>query len=293
MSRRMVMAVVLTGLLATGALSNAHAQQPASAGQQVTAPSGWIFNVAPYLWTANLNTTTSLNLPPAAGGGTVTSTTSLGFDELLQHLNSAVMVTGDAQYNQFSILTDYMYMNLGGTAAQFKSVNFPDHPHIPISGSLQSSQSLNLNASIWTLVGGYTVLQGDWGNLDVIAGFRYLGMNARLNYKLGFTINEPGGHGESFGGVGTASGSLNLFNGVGGFRGRVRIGNTGLFVPYYFDAGTGGSQFTWEISSGLGYHMSWGDLSVTYRYLSFQENDDSLIQHLWIKGPLVMANITF
>src|SRR5271167_3501021 len=132
MSRRMVMAVVLTGLLATGALSNAHAQQPASAGQQVTAPSGWIFNVAPYLWTANLNTTTSLNLPPAAGGGTVTSTTSLGFDELLQHLNSAVMVTGDAQYNQFSILTDYMYMNLGGTAAQFKSVNFSGLPHIPI-----------------------------------------------------------------------------------------------------------------------------------------------------------------
>jgi hypothetical protein len=293
MLRRLVMAVVLTGLLAVGAMSGAQAQQPVSAGQPATAPSGWTFNVAPYLWFANLNTTTSLNLPPAAGGGTVTSTTTLGFDELLQHLNSAVMVAGDAQYNQFSILTDYMYMNLGGTAAQFKSVNFPSLPRIPISGSLRSTQSLSLNASIWTLVGGYTVLQGDWGNLDVIAGFRYLGMNARLNYSLGFTITGPRGRSETFGGIGSASGSLNLFNGVGGFRGRVRIGNTGLFVPYYFDAGTGGSQFTWQIASGIGYHMGWGDLSVTYRYLSFQESDSSLIQHLWIKGPLVMANITF
>jgi hypothetical protein len=293
MLRRMVMAVVLTGLLAAGTVFSAQAQQPVSAGQPAAAPSGWTFNLAPYLWFANLNTTTSLNLPPAAGGGTVTSTTSLGFDELLQHLNAAVMVTADAQYNQFSILTDYMYMNLGGTAAQFKSVNFPGLPHIPISGSLRSTQSLSLNASIWTLVGGYTVLQGDWGNLDVIAGFRYFGLNARLNYSLGFTITGPRGRGETFGGVGSASGSANIFNGVGGFRGRVRIGNTGLFVPYYFDAGAGGSEFTWQIASGIGYHMAWGDVSVTYRYLSFQQGDSSLIQHLWIKGPLVMANFTF
>jgi hypothetical protein len=293
MLHRLVMALVLTGLVAAGVMSGAQAQQPVSAGQPAAASSGWTFNVAPYLWFANLNATTDLNLPPAAGGGTVTSTTTLGFDEVLQHLNSAVMVTGDARYNQFSILTDFMYMNLGGTAAQFKSVNFPSVPRIPISGSLQSTQGMDLDASIWTLAGGYTVLNGDWGNLDVIAGFRYLGINARLDYSLGFTITGPRGRSQTFGGIGSASGSLNLFNGIGGFRGRVRIGNTGLFVPYYFDAGTGGSQFTWQIASGIGYHMGWGDLSVTYRYLSFEQNDSSLLQHLWVKGPLIMANFTF
>ena len=35
---------------------------------------------------------------------------------------------------------------------------------------------MNMNATIWTLAGGYTLLQGDWGNFDVIAGFRYLAM---------------------------------------------------------------------------------------------------------------------
>jgi hypothetical protein len=291
--RRIVVAAALAGLLAAGGTSGAQAQQPASPAQPAASPSGWTFNIAPYMWFANLNATTNLNLPPAVGGGTVTSTTNIGFDELLQHLNAAVMVAGGAQYDRFSVLTDFMYMNLGGTAAQFKSVNFPDHPHIPISGSLQSSQGLNLNASIWTLAGGYTVLQGDWGNLDVIAGFRYLEINARLDYSLGFTITGPLGRSETFGGVGSASGSLTLVNGIGGFRGRVRIGDTGLFVPYYFDIGAGGSNLTWQIASGVGYHLGWGDVSVTYRYLSFQQGDDSLLQHLWIKGPMVMADFKF
>jgi len=292
MLRRIVMAAALTGLLAAGGMSGAWAQQPASPAQPASNPSGWTFNVAPYLWVANLNATTNLNLPPAVGGGTVTSTTTLGFDELLQHLNAAVMVSGDAQYDRFSVLTDYMYMNLGGTAAQFKSVNFPDHPHIPISGSLQSTQGMNLNASIWTLAGGYTVLKGDWGNLDVIAGFRYLAINARLNYSLGFTISGPE-RSETFGGIGSASGSINLFNGIGGFRGHVRLGDTGFFVPYYFDIGAGGSNLTWQIASGVGYHTGWGDVSLTYRYLSFEQGNDNLLQHLWIKGPMVMVNFTF
>ena len=45
MLRRIVMAVVLSGLLAAGTMSGARAQQPISAGQPAANPSGWIFNV--------------------------------------------------------------------------------------------------------------------------------------------------------------------------------------------------------------------------------------------------------
>ena len=69
------------------------------------------------------------------------------------------------------------------------------------------------------LAGGYTVPQGDWGNFDVIAGFRI-------------------------------SRSANVWNGIGGFRGRIR--NSGFFIPYYFDIGAGGSNLTWQIASGVG-----------------------------------------
>jgi hypothetical protein len=42
-----------------------------------------------------------------------------------------------------------------------------------------------LDLTIWTLAGGYTVLQGGWGNLDVIAGLRLLAVNATVRNLRG------------------------------------------------------------------------------------------------------------
>ena len=185
-------------------------------------------------------------------------------------------------------------MNLGGVTSRFKSVNFPNYPHIPISGLAQASGGMRLSAPIWTLAGGYTLLKGDWGNLDVIAGFRYLGINATIDYSLGFTVTGPRGRSQSFGGVGDVSGSINLFNGIGGFRGRINLGSTKLFIPYYFDIGAGGSNLTWQIASGIGYQTSRVDLSLTYRYLSFEQGSNNpVVQHLWVKGPMIMAGFRF
>ncbi len=69
-------------------------------------------------------------------------------------------------------------------------------------------------------------------------------MPQTIDYSLGLTITGPRGNGAAFGGQGSVSGSVNLWNGIGGFRGRVRLADTGLFIPYYFDAGAGASQFT-------------------------------------------------
>ena len=292
MLRRIVMAVVLTGLLTAGTIFGARAQQPISAGQPAANSSGWIFNVAPYVWFATINTNLSFNLPPALGG-TVSADSSVGFGDLVSHLNFATMVAADAQYDRFSVLTDFLYMNLSGTASQFRSINFFGRPSMPISKSVQVSVGQNLNASIWTLAGGYTVIQGDWGNFDVIAGVRYLRVIASIDYSLGLTLTGPRGNSATFGGIGSVSGRADIWNGIGGFRGRVRIADTGLFVPYYFDIGAGGSNLTWQIASGLGYHLSWADLSLTYRYLSFHQGSNSVVQNMSIRGPMLMANFTF
>jgi hypothetical protein len=292
MSIRIVMVAVLTAALAAGETSVARAQQPMGLNQQVAGSSGWTFDLAPYLWFANINTDVSFNLPPALGG-TVTSSPSVGFGDIVSHINIGVMGAADARYGRFSVLTDFMYLNVGDTPSQFKAVNFPNHPAIPIQASVQSSQGLTLRTSIWTLAGGYTLAQGDWGNFDVIAGFRLFEVNERINYSLGFTIAGPRGNGATFGGIGGISGSGDIWNGIGGFRGRVRLGDAGFFIPYYFDIGAGGSDLTWQISSGVGYHVGPVDVSLTYRYLSFEQGSSAVVQHLDIKGPMLMANFTF
>ena len=57
--------------------------------------------------------------------------------------------------------------------------------------------------------------------------------------------------------------------------------------------GTGRSNLTWQISCGIGYQTPWSDVSLTYRYLSFEQGSSAAEQHLWAEGPMIMANLKF
>jgi hypothetical protein len=277
--------VLLAGLLVLGAVSGARAQQE-------TPPSTWTFNVAPYLWLPSINATMNYNLPPAIGGRAPTDI-SVSPGDYLPHLKFATMVAADAQYERFSVLTDFIYMEERSSDSHVKSLDFFGLPSHPISRSLNFGTSSSLQATIWTLAGGYTVWQGEWGNFDVLAGFRYVHLNAHTDFNLGLTVVGPRGNGATFGGAGSFSGSDTVWNGIAGFRGRVHLSDTGLFVPYYFDIGSGGSKLTWQIASGLGYQKGWAGVSAVYRYLSFEQGDSALVRHLTLGGPMLTVNFTF
>jgi hypothetical protein len=151
----------------------------------------------------------------------------------------------------------------------------------------------SFTSSIWTFAGGYTIFGGDWGRFDIIGGFRYLGFNPSTDYTLRLTITGPRGNGAKFGGSGTLSGNGNFWNGITGFRGDIRLRDTGLFIPYYFDIGAGGSDLTWQVSSGLGYQTGWAGVSLTYRYLSFEQGVGAVVKHLSMGGPMIMVNFSF
>ncbi|MBV8400662.1 MAG: hypothetical protein JOZ17_18265, partial [Acetobacteraceae bacterium] len=174
-----------------------------------------------------------------------------------------------------------------------KAINFVGLPSIPISRAQQTSTGTTLRVTIWTLAGDYTVLQGDWGNLDAFVGFRFLNVNSVTNYSLTLIVPGPRGNGATFGGIGGVSSSPDVWNGIAGIRGRIRLGSSKLFVPYYFDIGAGGSRPTWQISSGLGYQFKWGAVSALYRYLAFEQPGTSAVTHVSLGGPIVMATFTF
>ena len=237
MLNRILGATALTVMFAALGISSVRAQQPISLGQPSNDVPGWTLDVEPYLWIANVNTTMNFNVPPELGGGTATTDTSIGFGDLVSHLNFATMVAADAQYGRFSLLTDFIYMNLSGTASHFRSVRPPNEPPVPVSTGVQADVSMNLTTSIWTLAGGYTLAEGNWGNFDAIAGFRYLALHSTLNHSLGVAVGGPLGNSFLFGRGGSVSASSELWNGIGGFRGRVRLGNNGLFIPILAGAG--------------------------------------------------------
>ncbi len=52
--------------------------------------------------------------------------------------------------------------------------------------------------------------------------------------------------------------------GIDGVRTRIRLGTIGFYIPFYADAGGGGSQPAWQIAGGIGYQTGWVVASLTY-----------------------------
>lgn len=283
--------VASVGLAIGVGAGSASAQQPATTPPALTGQPTWSFNVAPYLWLPETKATVAYDLPSALGG-TLSTTQSSGPGDYLPTLKFAAMLSADARYGRFSLLTDLMYVNAGVSQSNVRSLDVFGLPSRPIDRSLQTGTSSTLKQTIWTLLGGYTVLQGDWGNLDVLAGFRMADLVARTNYNLALTVTGPRGNGTTFGGAGSISGHGHQWNGVAGFRGGVNLPYPGFFIPYYFDIGAGGSDLTWQVASGVGYRTGRFSFSAQYRYLSFEQGDKA-IRRLSMGGPLLGLNISF
>jgi len=205
------------------------------------------------------------------------------------------MFSADVRYGPFSVLTDFIGARFSATTddVNIKSVDFFGRLPVAISRTLQTSTGTTIKEVVWTLAGGYTVVQGYWGNLDVLVGFRLLAVNTRTDFNLALTLTGPRGNGATFGGIGDVTAGRDIWNGIGGLRGRIRIPQSRFFIPYYFDIGGGGSQPTWQISSGLGYQFGWGAVSANYRYLVFNQGSNSVVQRVALRGPMLMVNFRF
>jgi hypothetical protein len=277
------------------------AQTPPSSGQPAApvAPffaggsplvPGWSFTLTPYGWLSNVST--KINIP-TRGGGVATTDVYVPFDDLLRDLRFAALLSGEARYDRFSVVTDIMYINLGMnlSAAHLSSVN-PGSGSINIPKSTQVNVSTGMGTTIWTLAGGYTLAMGGWGNIDAIAGARLLAIDVTTRYDLNvdlFTNNGTLALSKS----GSLSASGADWDAIIGARGRIDIPNSSFYVPFYFDIGTGELPLTWQAYSGLGYHTSWADYSLGYRYLAYENNGNAHVKSLAMGGVMMAASFHF
>ena len=232
------------------AVASAALAQVASTPPAPGSGAGWTFSVTPYAWLPTVSTTYSYTGPRA---GPVTNTVSAGIGDYISDLNFVLMVGGEARYDRFTIMTDLVYANASLTTSDshFSSVNLGPGP-IFIPRDVQLSTGTRLATTIWSVAGGYTLLQGGWGNLDAVAGIRTLFMSATTNYTLAADIFAPNRTIAL-----SRSGSLNLgvtkVEGIGGVKGRINIPNSKFYLPFYLDAGGGSVPFTWQAYAGVAY----------------------------------------
>jgi hypothetical protein len=250
---------------------------------------GWQFSVTPYAWVPSIDGTLRYQLPTQSGSGS--ADVSKDGSSILEALNFAAMIAAEARYQRYSVMTDFIYLDLGGSSSKVRDVNFGGGGGTGVGANLDRGTESSLSGSLWTLMGGYTVTQGDWGHADIVGGFRLFSLNAETNIRLAGDVTAPGGS-ASLNRNAKLSDSATLFDGIIGMRGRLLIGK-GFYAPYAFDIGTGSSTLTWQASAGLGYQFSWGGVALGYRHLSYEQSSKNLVQDLSFGGPFLALNFTF
>ena len=258
----------------------AHAVEPAPADK-------WTFALRPYLWAPGIDGTLKYDIPPKGDGASDVDFSSY----VLENLNLALMLTAEARKGNWSALTDVVYLDVESGDAKVKSGSFTGPGgRVEVSAVANLDTKATLRGVLWGLAGGYTVARGGNSSLDLLAGFRYLGIEAKTDWQLSITDNVSGG---TFPSSGSASARVDLWDGIIGVRGTVGLGDSRLAIPFYLDVGTGDSALTWQGVAGIGYRYDWGDLQLMYRYTYYDMKSDRLLQNVSLGGPAIGVNFRF
>jgi hypothetical protein len=246
----------------------------------------WKFSITPYLWLPNIDGTLKYSVPPGAGGS---PEVEVGPNEYLENLGFAMMISGEARKDRFSVFTDFIYLHLTNEESAVKSINFGGNR---VSSSANLSTDSSLEGALWTIGAGYAVLPGRPVELDVFGGLRYFGLEFSTDWQLGLAVTGPGG-GQTFPRSGSVSQREDLWDGIVGVRGRIWLGGSGWSIPYYSDVGTGSSSLTWQGMIGIAYSYKWFGATLAYRHLYYDMKDDKLIQDMRFSGPALGVNFRF
>jgi len=271
--------VLLAAMTAAFFTTEAHAQS-------VTSADGWKFSITPYLWLPNINGTLKYSVPPGGGGS---PDVQVGPYDWLEALQFAMMITAEVRKGRGLIFTDLIYLDFHNEKSAVTTINFGGST---VSSTANVGTNSSLRGGAWTLAGGYAVLTDRPLVLDAFGGFRYFGIDASTDWQLALTVTGPGG-GQTFPRTGSVSQRLDLWDGIVGAKGRVWLGGSQWSIPYYLDVGTGSSLLTLQGMLGIAYSFKWGDVTLAYRYLYYDQADDKLIQNMYFNGPALGVTFRF
>lgn len=148
------------------------------------------FTVTPYLWAAGISGSVSHN-------NTQLAHTHISSDKVLSNLSVGGMIDGEAHYGRYGLLGNAVFAKLSNQSSK--------------SADLQNglTATVDSNASSWlgvyTLAGTYTAYTSKSLYIDLLAGARWLNLNAKVD--LNASVAELG-----YAGARTLYSSLSLIH---------------------------------------------------------------------------------
>lgn len=251
-------------------------------------PDKTTFLIEPYVWLPTLKGELKyVTLPDGSGGS---PEIEIDGDDLLDDLDMAALLLLEVRKGKWSFFTDFTYLDLSTSESKVKSVDFGGSV---VSTNLDVGTDVEMKGFCTTFAGGYNIVSNDWLKTDLIAGARYLWLEAEADWELSATVAGPGGN-RIFARFGNIEEDDDVWNAIGGVRGRLQLGDGNWSIRYYGDMGAGDCDFTWQVFSALAYSFDRWDLALGYRHLEFEaDDDDALIQDLYFSGPILGFRFAF
>lgn len=220
----------------------------------------WRFGAEAYLWMAGIGGSNSAGDDIDVGFGSILSSLELGF-----------MGTFAASKNRWTLFADAIYLDLDDkTSGTVNDVGPP----------IEAKVDLGLKGFISTMGGAYRIARSDTTVLNLVAGARYLWLDAKLDLNLG---ELPG---KRF------SDSGSNWDAIVGLRGITDL-SPNWYMVYHGDIGAGSSDSTWQGLIAFSYRFQKFDATFGYRYLNWNFDNSDVFDDLNISGPFAGLKLYF
>jgi len=200
---------------------------------------------------------------------------------ILDNLDFTFMGTLGARKGSWGFFTDILYLDVGGN--EKASRDFTIGPN-DLPAGVDANVRLDLKSTVWSISGTYNLSANKQHESDLLLGARMMDMKQTLKW----TFNGSVGDYPLPERTGSSKVTATNWDAIIGISGYAFMGDESRWViPYYLDVGTGDSDLTWQAMAGIGYQFGWGTTVLTYRYLDYDMDSDSLMADLTIKGPML------
>jgi hypothetical protein len=214
----------------------------------------WSYRLTPYVWGPTLDTSASI-------GGDPTAETSTS---VLEVLDFAALVTGEARNGPFTILGEFNYLDLGEDATGPAGL---------------TSAEIDLKGVLAALSVGYAVHEDERSRVEGFAGARLWSLETTVDFA-----NLP-----------AASASETWVDPIIGARATFAVTER-ISVQALGDIGGFGvgSEFQWELMGRIGYAFT--DMitaAAGWRHLSVDVDRGNLDLKMSLSGPFVALDVNF
>ncbi|MBZ9657226.1 DUF481 domain-containing protein [Phyllobacterium lublinensis] len=246
--------MIAAGFLAASPVCAADITSPMAPELKQTEQDGWTFAIAPYFWAAGMSGDSGVfGLPTVA--------LDMDFGDILNNLDFAAMAIGEARYERYSIFSDIMYTKISNG-----------------SGTPRGIVARNVDVTSQTFAGllgaGYSVLQNDRGNLDIVGGLRVWHASTEISFSGGILDGVE------------RTDSATWVDGLGGIRARYSITDKVYFTGWGL-VGGGGADVDWDVAGAIGYSFNERVSAVAgYRALGVDYSSDGFVMDIVEQGPI-------